>query len=131
MSETKRRVLLVDDERDLVKTVGKYLEVAGFEVLVARDGEEALTMVRTGPTVDVMILDLMLPKRSGLEVCEALRKDERFRQAPIIILHTGKGEEMDEKRLREWGADAYLSKTEGATALIEQINILLGKSRGA
>ena len=120
----KRRVLLVDDERDIVKFIGKGLEVAGYEVLTALDGEEALTKAALGRP-EVIILDLMLPKRSGFELCALLKKDPQLRTVPIIIF-TGKGGEMDERLCRELGADAYLTKPHTSSALIEQIEALLG-----
>ncbi|MBI4598471.1 MAG: response regulator [Candidatus Omnitrophica bacterium] len=124
MAQGKRRVLLVDDEPAIVKTVGKRLEVAGYEVLIAMDGEDALTKARLGQP-DVIILDLMLPKRSGYDVCSTLKNDPTYRAIPIIIF-TGKGQEMDETLCRELGANAYISKPRQAKALIEQIEALLG-----
>ena len=125
MAPGKRRVLLVDDELGIIKTVGKRLEVAGYEVLTAMDGEDALTKAKLG-SPDVIILDLMLPKLSGFEVCAALKKDPRYQQIPIIIF-TGKGQEMDERLCRELGANAYISKPNQAKALIEQIEVILSR----
>ena len=78
MSDTRRRVLLVDDEPDILKTVGKSLEVAGFDLLIAGDGESGLLKARTEHP-DMIVLDLMMPGLSGLEVCAALRKDASCR----------------------------------------------------
>lgn len=128
MGEGKRRVLLVDDEADIVKTLSKRLEVEGFDVLVASDGEEALTKARTEHP-DLIILDIMMPKRIGFEVCATLRQDERFRHTPII-LYTGKWQEMDERLLRELGADAYVTKVSEAAVLMKQIHTLLGRTSG-
>ena len=128
MTEKKRRVLVVDDEPSILKMVGRQLEVKGFEVLVASDGEEAIAKARTeGP--DVIVLDLIMLKHSGLEVCQALRQDERCKQMRIILF-TGKGQDMTESRLREWGADAFLSKTRGTDLLIQKIEGLLGPVAG-
>ena len=124
MAQVKRRVLLVDDEMGIIKTVGKRLEVAGYEVLTAMDGDDGLMKAQLGQP-DVIILDLMLPKKSGFEVCTALKKDPRYQKIPVIIF-TGKGQEMDERLCRELGADAYLSKPHVSKALIEQIEALLG-----
>ena len=120
----KQRVLLVDDEPSIIKIIGKGLQVAGYEVVTAMDGEEAMTKAQLA-NPDVILLDLMLPKKSGFEVCAALKKDPRYARIPIIIF-TGKGQEMDEKLCRELGANAYLSKPHGAKALIEQIEAILG-----
>ena len=123
MAEGRRRVLLVDDEPAIIKVIGKGLEAAGYEVLSAMDGEDAMTKAQLGHP-DVIILDLMLPKKSGFEVCAALKKDPQFQRIPIIIF-TGKGQEMDEKLCRELGADAYITKPHASKALIEQIEALL------
>ena len=120
----KWRVLLVDDDPSIVKVVGKRLEVSGFEVLVAVDGQEALTKAQLG-NPHVIILDLMLPTLSGFEVCAALKKDPRTQPIPVIIF-TAKGQEMDETLCREIGATAYLSKSLQGKALIEQIEALVG-----
>ena len=123
MGQGKRRVLLVDDEPSIIKVVGKRLEVAGYEVLTAMDGQDGLTKARLGRP-DVIILDLMMPKMSGMEVCAALKQDVRLQHIPVIIF-TGKGQEMDERVCRELGANAYMTKPHDATALIEQIEALL------
>ena len=119
----KRRVLLVDDEASIVKIVGKRLEVAGYEVLIAMDGEEGLTKARLGRP-DIVILDLMMPKKNGFEVCAELKKDPQYRHIPVIIF-TGKGRDMDEQICRECGANAYLTKPHKPEDLIEQIEGLL------
>ncbi len=123
MGQMKRRVLLIDDDPALLKVVGKRLEVAGYELLTAKDGEEGLTKAQLGAP-DVIIVDLVLPKKSGFEICAALKKDSRFQRIPILVF-TGKGQEMDERLCREIGADGYLSKPHDAKALIEQIEALL------
>ena len=124
MSETKRRVLLVDDEPSIIKMVGKRLELAGYEVVTALDGEDGLAKARVGRP-DVVILDLMMPKMSGMEVCATLKGDARYRHIPIIIF-TARRQEMDEKLCRECGADAYVTKAQQSKALIEQIEAVLG-----
>jgi len=119
-----RRVLLVDDEPTIIKMVGKRLELAGYEVLVATDGEDAITKATLGKP-DVVLLDLMLPKKSGFEVCAAIRRDPALKNVPIIIF-TGKGQEMDERLCREIGASAYITKPHGSKALLEQVEALRG-----
>jgi len=126
MAGERRRVLLVDDEPSIVKVVGKRLELAGFEVLVAMDGREALSKAKLGRP-DAIILDLMLPNVSGLEVCAALKGDPTSQRIPVIIF-TGKGQELDEKLCRECGADAYISKSHRPAELIEQLEALLGRT---
>ena len=124
MTTPKRRVLLVEDEPGIIKVVGKRLEVSGYEVLVAMDGEDGLTKAQLGRP-DVIILDLMLPKMSGFDVCKTLKMDARYKHIPIIIF-TGKGQDMDERVCRELGANAYLTKPTDGKALVEQVEALLG-----
>ncbi|MGI6007768.1 MAG: response regulator transcription factor [Ruminococcus sp.] len=100
-----RRVLVVDDEKLIVKGIRFSLEQDGMEVECAYDGEEALEMVKAN-SYDIILLDLMLPKISGLEVCQQIRE---FSQVPIIML-TAKGEDMDKILGLEYGADDYITK---------------------
>ena len=119
----KARILLVDDEPSIVKMVGKRLEVEGYEVLVAMDGQEALKKAQTeAPTL--VILDLMLPKLNGYEVCTMLKQDARYQQIPIIIF-SAKSQEKDEKLGMECGANAYVRKPFKAQELLEQIRALI------
>ncbi len=117
------RILLVDDEPSTVMAIRKRLELAGYEVLTAMDGEEALVKARDLHP-DLIVLDLQLPKLSGLKVCTTLKHDQLYQQIPIVIL-TGKEDVVDEQACRECGADAYLTKSSGTPALIEQIAELL------
>ncbi len=119
----KPRILLVDDEPDIVKMVGKRLEVEGFEVLVAGNGQEALIKARTEHP-DLLILDLMLPKLNGYEVCTMLKQDTRYHKIPIILF-TAKAQEKDEQLGLECGANAYLRKPLQAAELLEHIRRLL------
>lgn len=117
------RVLLVDDESDVILTVGKRLEHAGFQVLLAADGEQALAKV-WAEHPDLVILDLKMPKLDGAKVSTKIRQNKRTRDLPIIIL-TGKGEARDQQRCRVAGADSYLIKSEGVDELIEEVRYLL------
>ena len=121
----RRRVLLIDDEPGILKTIGKRLEVAGFDVLTAADGEEGLTKARLGHP-DVIILDLMMPKLNGYEVCAKLKKDPELQRIPVIIF-SAKGAAADERLCREIGADAYITKSHQGKALVEQIEVILGR----
>jgi len=87
------KILVVDDEKDIVDLVSYNLEKEGFKVLKAYDGESALRMVQT-KSPDLVILDLMLPGVQGLEVCRKIRENPRSASLPIIML-TAKGEEVD------------------------------------
>ncbi len=123
MEAKQRRVLLVDDEPSIVKMVAKRLEVAGFEVLVAMDGEEALEKVKTSAP-DVIILDCMLPKLNGYEVCAALKADPQYQKLPVIML-SARVQEKDEKSGLECGANAYMKKPFNSQELVGQINALV------
>ena len=122
----KRRILLVEDEPSVVKTVGKRLEVAGFDVIVAVNGEEALSKAQE-ERPDLIVLDLMLPTIDGFEICERLKKDHPSMDIPVVVIFTGKGQEEEEERCRQLGAAAFISKTRGTGVLIEQINALLDR----
>ena len=100
-----KKVLVVDDEKLIVKGISFSLEQDGMEVDCAYDGEEALNMVKD-KEYDIILLDLMLPKLNGLEVCQQIRE---FSNVPIVML-TAKGEDMDKILGLEYGADDYITK---------------------
>lgn len=99
------RVLVVDDEKLIVKGIRFSLEQDGMEVVCAYDGEEAINLARE-QEFDIMLLDVMLPKYDGFEVCQAVRE---FSEVPIIML-TAKGDDMDKILGLEYGADDYITK---------------------
>ena len=125
MGNMKPRVLLVDDEPNIIKMVGKRLEVEGFEVLTAVDGQEALEQT-TAQNPDLIILDLMLPNLNGYEVCTKLKQDERYQHIPIVIF-SGKGQEGDVQHGYECGADAYVTKGDGKAVLMQKVKELLNR----
>lgn len=100
-----KRVLVVDDEKLIVKGIRFSLEQDDMEVDCAYDGEEALEMVRAN-SYDIILLDIMLPKLTGLEVCQQIRE---FSDVPIVML-TAKGDDMDKILGLEYGADDYITK---------------------
>lgn len=99
------KVLVVDDEKLIVKGIRFSLEQDGMEVTCAYDGEEALELIKAN-SYDIVLLDLMLPKLSGLEVCQQVRE---FSKVPIIMV-TAKGDDMDKIMGLEYGADDYITK---------------------
>jgi len=119
----KPRILLVDDEPSIVKMVGKRLEIEGFDVTTAMDGQDGLTKAQEGQP-DLIVLDLMLPKMNGYEVCTMLKQDARYQKIPIVLF-TAKAQEKDEKLGLECGADAYVRKPFRAPELMEKIRSLL------
>jgi DNA-binding response OmpR family regulator len=120
------RILIVDDEKDLVDLVSYNLEKEGFAVLKAYDGEKAMQIVKAR-NVDLMILDLMLPGIQGMEVCKLLRKDPVNAALPVIML-TAKGEEIDKILGLEMGADDYITKPFSVRELLARVHALLRRS---
>ncbi|MBI4342525.1 MAG: response regulator [Candidatus Omnitrophica bacterium] len=119
----KHRILLVDDEPSIVKMVGKRLEVEGFDVVIAMDGQEGLNKAQTEQP-DLIVLDLMLPKLNGYEVCTMLKQDARYQKIPVVLF-TAKAQEKDEKLGMDCGANAYVRKPFRAQELLDKIRSLL------
>jgi two-component system phosphate regulon response regulator PhoB len=120
-------VLVVEDEDALATLLHYNLEKEGYEVGVAPDGEEALTLVKER-LPDLVILDWMLPKVSGIEVCRRLRAGPKTRNLPIIML-TARGEESDRIRGLDTGADDYLVKPFGMSELAARVRAVLRRLR--
>lgn len=125
MAET--RVLIVEDEEALATLLEYNLSKENFEVAVAGDGEEALLKVEEDAP-DIIILDWMLPKISGIEVCRRLRTRPETRNVPIIML-TARSEEADRIRGLETGADDYLTKPFSTNELIARLRAVLRRIR--
>jgi two-component system, OmpR family, alkaline phosphatase synthesis response regulator PhoP len=119
------KILLVDDEEDIVEFLQYNLKQQGFEVITAYDGVEALTKLTENP--DLIILDIMMPRMDGLEVCRRIRDIQSFKNVPIIFL-TAKSSEKDEVEGLEMGASDYISKPISPTKLIARVNSNLRKS---
>ena len=117
------RVLVVDDERDIVDLVRFHLEKEGLQVVDAPDGGTALRLVRATPP-DLVLLDLMLPGLDGLEVCRRLRRETATQRLPIIML-TAKADEVDKVVGLEVGADDYVVKPFSPRELIARVRALL------
>lgn len=122
---TPRKILLVDDEPAIVKMVGKRLEAEGYEVSVAMDGEEALRKAEAAP--DLVILDVMLPKMNGFDVCRRLKNDERLGRIPVILF-TALTQQKDRRLGSDCGADGYISKPFRTQELLEKIEELIAKT---
>jgi DNA-binding response OmpR family regulator len=126
MSERKPRILIVDDESDLVAVLRFGLEVEGFDVIDAGDGEEGLKRAREEHP-DLLVLDLMLPKLDGYKVCRALKFDERYKTLPIFILSARSGEQ-DRRLALDMGADVFISKPYEIKDLVARIRARLSGS---
>ncbi len=126
---TKPKILVVDDEPDVLELVGFNLRRAGFEVSTAADGAEALRKARHFSPA-LVVLDVMLPEMDGLEVCKALRSAPETSAMPIIML-TAKAAEIDRVLGLELGADDYLTKPFSPRELLLRIRNVLGRSAPA
>ena len=121
-----KRILIVEDDEDIVKIIRCTLEREGFEVAATHDGASGMAEVRR-LRPDLLILDLVLPKLPGLEVCKAVRADRGLRQLPILIL-TARREEADRVVGLELGADDYVTKPFSARELLARVRALLRRA---
>jgi len=123
---TPKRILVADDEPDVLQLVSNNLKSAGYQVLKAEDGLDALTQAReTLPAL--VVLDLMLPEMTGLEVCKLLKRGATTSQIPIIML-TAKAEEVDRIVGLELGADDYMTKPFSPRELVLRVKSVLRRS---
>jgi two-component system, OmpR family, alkaline phosphatase synthesis response regulator PhoP len=127
--EAMKRVLVIEDDKDIVELVRYNLEKDGYQVVASSDGATGLAQIRKAPP-DILILDLMLPKLSGLEICKEVRKDVSLNRLPILIL-TAKGEEADRVVGLELGADDYVTKPFSPRELGARIKALLRRTEPA
>lgn len=119
-----KKILLVDDEPQLVEVVKMRLEANGYTVLAAYDGQEALDKARQEKP-DLIILDLMLPKVDGYKVCRMLKFDQNYKHIPIIMF-SARAQEEDVKLGKEVGGDAYITKPFEPQELLSKIKEFLG-----
>ncbi len=122
------KVLIVDDEKNIVEAIRYNLERAGFRTLTAADGRRALELAQR-EVPDLITLDVMLPELDGWEVCRLLRQDARTKRIPVIML-TVKNDESDKIVGLELGADDYVTKPFSPKELVARIKALLRRSRG-
>lgn len=123
----KKKILVVDDEKDFVELVKARLEACGYDIITAYNGKEALDKVRD-EAPDLMLLDLMIPEISGYNVCLKIKVDKIYKKIPIIIL-TAKFQPSDLKFGKELGADGYLTKPFEPQELLDKIKGLLKEGR--
>ena len=126
LSDTRTKILIVDDELDTLLPLKRALEMDDFNVIDAQDGVEALEKVRS-EIPDLVLLDLMLPKINGFEVCQRLKHDEATSSIPIIML-TAKGETSDKVEGIEIGADDYVTKPFNLDELKARIKAVLRRT---
>ncbi len=120
------KVLVVDDERALVKLIQVNLELENFQVATAADGEEALRMLEE-ERPDLVILDIMMPRLDGWEVLQRMRENSVFRDTPVVVL-TARTTDDDIVRGWQLGADEYITKPFSPVALVKTIQMVLDRS---
>jgi two-component system, OmpR family, alkaline phosphatase synthesis response regulator PhoP len=120
------RILIVEDDKDIAALIAHFVERNGYGFEIVADGGRALTMAREAPP-DLVILDLMLPGLGGLEVCKALRDDNRTAALPIIML-TARGEESERILGLDSGADDYIVKPFSPNELVARVRALLRRA---
>ena len=118
-----KKILIVDDEPNIVISLEFLMKKEGFEVAVANDGDEALAKVASF-NPDLLLLDVMMPKKSGFEVCEALRADSERAGLKIVML-TAKGRDTEMAKGLAIGADAYVTKPFSTKELVDKVKEML------
>ena len=118
-----RSVLVVDDEPNIVLSLEFIMKQAGFEVRVARDGDEALGAIEASPP-DLVLLDVMMPKRDGYDVCQTIRANPAWKAIHIIML-TAKGRDIEREKGMALGADDYITKPFSTREVIARVERFL------
>jgi len=120
-------VLVVEDEPHIIESLSFLMKRAGHKVRIARDGDAAIrTMEAEKP--DLVILDITLPRRDGLDVCRTIRADDRWRDVRVIML-TARGRELDRRKGLETGADDYILKPFSTSDIVQRVEALLESGR--
>ncbi|WP_345795036.1 response regulator [Thauera sp. JM12B12] len=118
-----KKVLIADDEQNIVISLEFLMKREGFEVLVANDGEEAIQRIRADQP-DLVLLDVMMPKKSGFEVCQEVKADPALGAVRILML-TAKGRDTEVAKGLALGADAYMTKPFSTRELVDKVRSLL------
>ncbi len=121
-----KRILIIEDDRDIIELVRYNLSKEDFQVSSASDGSAGLATVKKSPP-DLLLLDLMLPKLSGLEICKEIRRDPSLNRLPILML-TARGDEADRVVGLEMGADDYVTKPFSPRELVARVKALLRRA---
>jgi DNA-binding response OmpR family regulator len=120
-------VLVVDDEANILLSLEFLMKKAGYEVRLAHDGEEALAEIgRARP--DLVLLDVMMPKRNGFDVCEAIRANPEWRAVRVILL-TAKGRDIEREKGLALGADDYITKPFSTREVVERVTAWIGPAK--
>jgi DNA-binding response OmpR family regulator len=118
------KILVVDDEPHVLRTLTFVLTKEGYDVSSAVDGEEAIAKVRESKP-NLMFLDVMMPKKNGYEVCQELKGDSTYRDIHIVML-SAKGQEADKEKALNLGADEFMTKPFSPVGVVERVKQLLG-----
>ncbi|MCG3207421.1 MAG: Sensory transduction protein regX3 [Anaerolineae bacterium] len=129
MPMTGQKILVVDDDHDIVRLVRAYLEKSGYEVLVAYDGASALQVLRRDRPA-LVVLDLMLPDRDGWDITRSLRTDSQLAETPIIML-TARIDDADKIVGLELGADDYITKPFNPREVVARVRTVLRRAQGS
>ena len=119
-----KKILIADDEQNIVISLEFLMKREGFEVLIANDGEEAVKRIRSDRP-DLVLLDVMMPKKSGFEVCQEIKADPALAAVRILML-TAKGRDTEVAKGLALGADAYMTKPFSTKELVEKVRSMLG-----
>jgi two-component system, OmpR family, alkaline phosphatase synthesis response regulator PhoP len=122
MESKGKRILIADDEQDILEIIQYNLVKEGYDILTAKDGDEALAKALSGKP-DMIILDIMMPKKTGVEVCEVLRAQPAFKDVLIVFL-TALNDEISHVKGLETGADDYVTKPVSPKVLVSRVNAL-------
>lgn len=121
----KKKILIVDDEPDIVETLDFLIQSEGYESITAMDGEDALKKAKE-ESPDIIILDVMLPKINGYKVCRLLKFDNKYKHIPILMV-TARSQQEDKAIGEETGADDYITKPFDINNLLEKISFYLNR----
>jgi DNA-binding response OmpR family regulator len=122
-------VLVVEDEPNIVDSLSFLMKQAGYRVWIARDGDTALRMVAS-ETPDLVLLDVMLPRRDGYQVCQAIRANPEWNGVRVIML-SAKGRELDRRKGIALGADDYITKPFSTREIVERVQRTLNADDGS
>ncbi|MCA9404935.1 MAG: response regulator [Candidatus Omnitrophica bacterium] len=121
-----KKILIVDDEPDIILVVKGRLTAAGYDVVTAEDGQDGLNKAKK-ESPDLIILDVMMPKMDGYKVCGLLKADNRYNKIPVLML-TARVEENDLQTSKDVGADGYINKPFNHEEVLAKVKELLGES---
>ena len=124
---SKEKILVVDDEQDLVKLIKYHLEKDGYKVISAYNGEDALSLIRR-ERPELIVLDIMLPQIDGLEVCKIIKADPALAKTAVVML-SAKGEEIDITLGLKLGADDYVTKPFSPKELVARVQAVLRRTK--